>query len=266
MNPVELVRGDGPIVLGLPHTGTHVPTEVRAALNARGQGLDDTDWHIGKLYDGLLPGVTSVRASFHRYVIDANRDPSGASLYPGQNTTGLVPLTDFDGRDIWTATPDAAEVARRRNAFHAPYHAALETELGRVQKRHGIAILYDCHSIRSRIPFLFDGALPDFNIGTNSGASCAPAIESAVAEICAKADGFTSIVNGRFKGGWTTRHYGRPERNWHAIQMELAQSAYLAKEAAPWTYDDAKAALLRQHLKNILTTLAALAPHLGSMT
>jgi N-formylglutamate deformylase len=263
MNPVELVRGDGPIVLGLPHTGTHVPPEIHMALNARGQGLDDTDWHIERLYDELLPDVTTVRATFHRYVIDANRDPSGASLYPGQNTTGLVPLTDFDGHDIWTATPHAAEVSRRRAAYHAPYHAALETELDRVQKRHGTAVLYDCHSIRSRIPFLFEGVLPDFNIGTNGGASCAPAIENAVAEICAKAGGYASIVNGRFKGGWTTRHYGRPERNWHAIQMELAQSAYLAEEAAPWTYDSAKAARLRPHLANILTTLAALAPHLG---
>jgi N-formylglutamate deformylase len=264
MNPVEIVRGAGPIVLGLPHTGTDVPLEIRRALNARGQGLDDTDWHIERLYDGLLASVTTVRATFHRYVIDANRDPSGASLYPGQNTTGLVPLTDFDGHDIWTAPPDAAEVARRCAAYHAPYHSALETELDRVQKKHGIAVLYDCHSIRSRIPFLFDGVLPDFNTGTNDGAACALKIETAVAQICARADGFTSIVNGRFKGGWTTRHYGKPERGRHAIQMELAQSAYLAQEAAPWTFDKAKAARLRPHLANILTTLAALAPHLGS--
>jgi N-formylglutamate deformylase len=266
MNPVEIVKGDGPIVLGLPHTGTRVPQEVGAALNGRGQGLDDTDWHIEKLYDELLPGVTSVRAIFHRYVIDANRDPTGASLYPGQNTTGLVPFTDFDGHDIWTTPPDAAEVARRLTAYHAPYHAALETEMNRVQRKHGIAVLYDCHSIRSRIPFLFEDVLPDFNVGTNGGASCALEVESALAEICAAADGYTSIVNGRFKGGWTTRHYGRPERNWHAIQMELAQSTYLVEEAAPWAYDDAKAALLRPHLGNILTTLAAMAPHLGSKT
>jgi N-formylglutamate deformylase len=263
MNPVEIVQGDSPLVLGLPHTGTHVPPEIRKALNARGQGLDDTDWHIEKLYEGLLPSVTTVRATFHRYVIDANRDPAGISLYTGQNTTGLLPFTDFDGQDIWITQPNPAETERRRSACHAPYHAALEAEMERVQKRHGIAVLYDCHSIRSRIPFLFEGVLPDFNIGTNGGASCAPKIGSALAEICAAADGYTSIVNGRFKGGWTTRHYGRPERSWHAIQMELAQSTYLAEEAAPWTYDNAKAARLRPHLQNILTTLAALAPQLG---
>jgi N-formylglutamate deformylase len=264
MNPVAIVEGDGPIVLGLPHTGTHVPDAIRAALNQRGQGLDDTDWHIETLYDGLLAGITTVRATFHRYVIDANRDPDGSSLYPGQNSTGLVPLTDFDGHDIWSMPPDAAEIARRRAVYHAPYHAALEAQMERVRKQHGVAILYDCHSIRSHIPFLFEGVLPDFNIGTNGGATCAPAIETAVADVCTHAGGYTAIVNGRFKGGWTTRHYGRPHQNWHAIQMELAQSTYLAQEAAPWTYDPAKAARVRVQLQTILTTLAALAPHLGS--
>lgn len=266
MRPVEVEQGGGPIILGMPHAGTFVPSEIRAALNERGQGLDDTDWDIDRLYDGLAPGVTTVRAEFHRYVIDANRDPSGASLYPGQNTTGLVPLTDFDGHDIWMTPPDTAEIQRRRAAYHAPYHAALEGEMERVCRRHGFAILFDCHSIRSRIPFLFDGVLPDFNIGTKDGVTCAPVIESAAAEICAKAEGYTSVVNGRFKGGWTTRHYGRPEQGWHAVQMEIAQSAYLAQEAAPWNYDTAKAARLRPHLANILTRLAALAPQLGSRT
>jgi N-formylglutamate deformylase len=262
MNPVEIIRGDGPIVLGLPHTGTFVPDEIARDLNARGQGLDDTDWHIDRLYDGLLPGATAVRATFHRYVIDANRDPSGQSLYPGQNTTGLVPLTDFDGQDIWTTPPGADEVERRRVAFHAPYHAALAAELERVRARHGVAILYDCHSIRSKIPFLFDGTLPDFNIGTNMGATCDPRIETTVQQVCAAVPGYTNTTNGRFKGGWTTRHYGQPATGIHAIQMELAQSSYLADEAAPWRYDESKAQLLRGPLSEILTQLAALAPFL----
>ncbi|SEW35986.1 formiminoglutamase [Aliiroseovarius sediminilitoris] len=262
MTPVEVHQGDSPIVLGLPHTGTYVPDDIKARLNARGQGLDDTDWHIHTLYDGLLPGATTVRATFHRYVIDANRDPSGVSLYPGQNTTGLVPLTDFDGQDIWDTPPTEDEVEARRQAYHAPYHAALEAELNRVRDLHGIAILYDCHSIRSRIPFLFDGTLPDFNIGTNLGTTCAPQIEAAVQNLCQMAEAYSSITNGRFKGGWTTRHYGRPSEGLHAIQMELAQSTYLTDEATPWTYDDAKAARLRRHLKTILTTLADMAPDL----
>lgn len=262
ITPVEITRGDSPIVLGLPHTGTDLPDTVRHDLNPRGRELADTDWHIHHLYEGLLPGATTVRATFHRYVIDANRDPSGASLYPGQNTTGLVPLTDFDGQDIWTTPPDEAEVEARCRAFHAPYHAALEAELARVRDLHGVAILYDCHSIRSLIPFLFDGPLPDFNIGTNLGTTCAPEIEAAVADICAAAPGYTSVTNGRFKGGWTTRHYGRPAEGLHAIQMELAQSSYLSAEAPPWPCDPEKSARLRVHLTDILTTLAAMAPTL----
>ncbi len=262
MIPYEVSRGDSPIVLGLPHTGTHVPDDIKSALNPRGQALGDTDWHIHQLYDGLLPGVTAVRATFHRYVIDANRDPAGQSLYPGQNTTGLVPLTDFDGQDIWDTQPTKAQIATRLATFHAPYHAALAAELARVKALHGIAILFDCHSIRGHIPFLFDGTLPDFNIGTNMGATCDPAIEAAVHDVCLRADGYSCVLNGRFKGGWTTRHYGQPASGIHAVQMELAQSTYLAAETAPWTYDTAKATRLRPLLSAILTTLAALAPKL----
>ncbi|MEM0949665.1 MAG: N-formylglutamate deformylase [Pseudomonadota bacterium] len=262
MNPVEVRIGDGPVVLGLPHTGTWLPDKVRQALNGRGRAIADTDWHIDWLYEGLLEGVTTVRATFHRYAIDPNRDPSGESLYPGQNTTGLVPLTDFEGAGIWSIPPDAAEVERRRATYHRVYHDALSAELHRVRARHGVAILYDCHSIRSRIPFLFDGVLPDFNIGTNGGQTCDPRIEASVEEICSEADGYSAILNGRFKGGWTTRVYGRPAEGVHAIQMELAQLTYLSAEGPPWRYDPDKADALREHLSRILHTLADLAPHL----
>lgn len=258
MTPVIVTEGDGPLILGFPHVGTHVPAHIAAALNETGAGLTDTDWHVDRLYDGLLPGATTVRATFHRYVIDANRDPEGASLYPGQNTTGLVPLTDFDGRPIWREEPDAAEIEARRKAFHAPYHAALAAQVARVKARRGAAILYDCHSIRSHIPFLFEGTLPDMNLGDNEGRTCAPAITQAAREVCA-ASGFGHVVNGRFKGGWTTRWYGRPETGVHAIQMELAQATHLATEAAPFAYDPDKAARLRPVLAEILSRLDALA-------
>jgi N-formylglutamate deformylase len=262
MTPVEVTQGDGPVVLGLPHTGTWLPNDIRAALNDRGRSLSDTDWHIDRLYDGLLPGATVVRATFHRYVIDANRPPDGASLYPGQNTTGLVPLTDFDGNPLWDSPPDAARIAARRAAFHAPYHAALTAQMERVRARHGVAILYDGHSIRSRVPYLFDGVLPDFNIGTASGTSCAPRMADRIVEICSQAEGYSHVLNGRFKGGWTTRHYGRPDQGWHAVQMELAQSTHLATESDPWAYDPDRAARLRPHLAAILAALADLAPQL----
>ncbi|MDF3605018.1 N-formylglutamate deformylase [Paracoccus sp. DMF-8] len=258
MIPVEVVSGDSPVILGLPHTGTWLPDDIRARLNGRGRVLADTDWHIERLYDGLLPGATTVRATFHRYVIDANRGPDDASLYPGQNTTGLVPLTDFDGEPIWEVAPTEAEIAARKQRFHAPYHAALAAEIARVRAKHGVAVLYDCHSIRSHIPFLFEGVLPDFNIGTNSGASCAPAIEAAAQEV-AFATGRPAVVNGRFKGGWTTRHYGNPAGNVHAIQMELAQSTHLATETPPFAYDEAKAEVLRVTLKEILQRLERVA-------
>ena len=263
MTPVSTVKGTSPIVLGLPHTGTFVPDDVARNLTENGRKLADTDWHIDRLYDGLLTDVTTVRANFHRYVIDANRDPEGGSLYPGQNTTTLVPLTDFDGADIWETAPTPDEVARRCEEFHAPYHDALQAELVRVRDLHGVAILYDCHSIRSDIPFLFEGILPDFNVGTNFGTTCAANIEATTIAICEEAAEYSAIVNGRFKGGWTTRHYGQPQSGVHSIQMELAQSTYLTHETEPWVYDQVKADRLRKHLKLILTALAELAPSLG---
>lgn len=253
---IEITQGTSPLVLGLPHTGTDVPDDIWGNLNETGQGLADTDWHIHDLYDGVVENVTTVRTPIHRYVIDVNRDPAGVSLYPGQNTTTLVPITDFDGNPIWRegCEPDEAEIIRRREAFHAPYHAALEAEMERVKEIHGFAILYDCHSIRGDIPFLFDGRLPDFNVGTNLGTTCDPAIEAMTVARCAAADGYTDILNGRFKGGWTTRHYGRPAEGLHAIQMELAQATY-CQESPPWSYEADRATRLRTHLTDILTDL-----------
>ena len=256
MSFVEVVKGESPLVLGLPHTGTDLPVEAAARLNEDGLALADTDWHIHELYDRLVPDVTTVRTTIHRYVIDVNRDPAGASLYPGQNTTGLCPVTDFDGRQIYLQgqEPDANEVERRRVTYHDPYHVALAGELDRVRSKHGYAMLYDCHSIRSVIPYLFDGTLPELNIGTNSGASCSLAVQEAAHEFAASSP-FTTVLNGRFKGGWTTRHYGRPDSGIHAVQMELAQHTYLEKESPPWDYDTRKSDRLRPWLKDILDAI-----------
>jgi formiminoglutamase len=261
MTPYQVTRGTSPLILSFPHAGTHVPPDIRLRLNDSGRKLADTDWHIDRLYADLLPTATTVHATFHRYVIDANRDPSGQSLYPGQATTGLVPETDFDGLPIWDVggEPNAADVAGRLDEFHSPYHAALAAEIERISAIHGVAVLYDCHSIRSRIPFLFPGRLPDFNIGTDGGKTCSPRIESAAVEVTAAAEGYTQILNGRFKGGWTTRHYGQPHRGVHAIQMELAQSTYLSTEAQPYAYDADKAEALRGQLKLLLERIEKVA-------
>ncbi|EHJ95581.1 N-formylglutamate deformylase [Agrobacterium tumefaciens] len=264
MSVYEVNQGTSPVIIAVPHTGTDVPAEVWDRLNDNGRQLEDTDWHIHQLYYGLLSDATTVRATFHRYVIDANRDPAGKSLYPGQNTTGLIPETDFNGNGIWKvgAGPTDQDFSSRVASFHSPYHAAIHAEIERVKAIHGIAIVYDCHSIRSHIPFLFEGILPDFNIGTDNGATCDARIEAAVVNVIRNADGFTRVLNGRFKGGWTTRHYGKPHLGVHAIQIELAQSTHLADEAPPFAYDEAKAARLRVHLKNILTQIERLAPGL----
>lgn len=260
----EVMEGDSPIILGQPHGGTHVPDALLPRLNETGVALEDTDWHITRLYDGLLPGATVVRSCIHRYVIDCNRDPAGVSLYPGQNTTTLCPTTSFDGVPIWREgeEPGEDEILERREAYHAPYHKALEEQIERVRARHGVAILYDCHSIRSNIPFLFEGELPVFSIGTNSGETCDGAIEAIVRDVCfgdeAKAAGFSAVLNGRFKGGWTTRHYGQPQKNVHAIQMELAQRAYM-QERPDWDYLAGTAAKVRIALQTILIQLDELA-------
>jgi formiminoglutamase len=246
---ITVHQGDSPVILAQPHGGTFVPEDIFVRLNARGQELADTDWHIDQLYAGLLPSATIVAAQFHRYVIDANRGPDDASLYPGQNTTGLCPVTDFDGQPIWLDAPDAQEIATRKATYHAPYHAALAEQIDRVRAKYGVAIVYDCHSIRSNIPFLFDGTLPIFNIGTNAGVSCAQAVSDAVFMPCFA----PKVLNGRFKGGWTTRHYGQPDKGVHAIQMEIAQRAYLTAEHAPWAYDPQNTA--RATLGAILNSL-----------
>lgn len=251
----EVKKGTSPLILGLPHTGTFIPNDIYNNLNPIGQAREDTDWHIDRLYDGLLHDVTSVRALFHRYVIDANRDPSDMSLYPGMNTTSLVPLTNFDGKLIWTKEPVQDDIEQRKIHFHAPYHAALSAEITRIKELHGFAILYDCHSIRSHIPFLFEGQLPDFNIGTNEGTTCNAELEQAALNVLKKTPEYSHILNGRFKGGWTTRHYGAPNNKVYAIQMELAQSTHLTMEAPPFAYDTIKADKLRITLKNVLSAI-----------
>lgn len=249
---LTVTRSSSPLVLSMPHPGTGLPEEVRAALNPTGLAVGDTDWHMRQLYafaERFEP--TIVEAHLSRYVIDLNRDPSGASLYPGQATTELVPTTTFDGEPIWLSPPDEAEIARRIETYFRPYHDALAAEIARAKAEHGFCLLWDCHSIASQMPRLFPGTLPTLNLGTNSGASCAARIQTA-AEAALAASGFSHVSNGRFKGGWITRHYGQPAEDIHAIQMEIALSAYLAEEAPPWRFDAPRAAKLQDALCAII--------------
>lgn len=247
-------RGEAPLVLAFPHAGTHL-AGLHDQFASPWLARRDADWHVPELYAFARDmGATLISTCVSRSVIDCNRDPSGKSLYPGMATTELCPTTTFDGEALYPgAGPDAAEVERRRKAWFEPYHAAVAGELARLRAEHSRVVLYDAHSIRSRIPRLFEGELPQFNIGTNDGASCAPELTAAVASACALS-GETWVANGRFKGGWTTRHYGQPEQGIHAIQMELAMRGYLAEPDAP-TPDNWPAPLAAE--PSILPTLQA---------
>tara|TARA_R110000787_G_scaffold178184_1_gene290098 strand:+ start:784 stop:1587 length:804 start_codon:yes stop_codon:yes gene_type:complete len=233
MSWLQVARGDAPLIIAFPHTGTDL-VDVGGQFRSPWLARRDADWWVDQLYDfATAMGATTVRTSISRSVIDVNRDPSGASLYPGQATTELCPTTTFDGEPLYAgALPDEGEMARRKAQWFTPYHQALADEIVRLRTMHPKIVLYDAHSIRSHIPRLFEGELPQFNIGTNGGTTCDQTLAETVVGICA-ASGLGHVVNGRFKGGWTTRHYGIPQNGIHAIQMELAIRGYLDEPPEP---------------------------------
>jgi N-formylglutamate amidohydrolase len=257
----RLQRGDSPLIVDIPHAGTYVPPELAARLSPEALAVPDTDWHVDKLY-AFAPaaGATLLVATHSRIDVDLNRDPSGAALYPGADNTELCPTRTFDDAAIYAAgdVPGAAEIAARRAAWFDPYHAVLAAEIERVRARHGYAVLLDGHSIRSQVPRFFAGRLPDLNLGTASGASCAPEL-AARAEAALAGAGFPLVVNGRFKGGYVTRHYGRPADRVHALQLEMAQCAYM-DEAPPYAWDAQRAAPLAALLARLVDALTAWRP------
>ena len=262
MNLHLLYRGDSPVVVDVPHAGSFLPPALAARLSPAARAVPDTDWHVEKLY-AFAPaaGATLMVATHTRIAADLNRDPSGAALYPGADNTELCPTRTFDNEAIYRDgdVPGAEEIAVRRAAYFDPYHAVLAAEVERVRARHGYAILLDGHSIRSRVSRFFAGRLPDLNLGTADGASCAPGLQEATATVLAGAAGFTHVVNGRFKGGYVTRTYGRPAQRVHALQLEIAQCAYM-DEAPPYRWDAARAAPLAAVLERLVAALAAWRP------
>ena len=258
---LTVTRRDAPLLLSFPHTGVSIPAECAPVLVSFPLARHDADRHIEKLYafaDEL--GATTVHTALSRTVIDVNRDPSGASLYPGQTTTGLVPTETFDGRPLYRdgQAPTGEEIERRKALYFAPYHAALAGEIKRLRAMHPCIVLYDCHSIRSVIPRLFAGELPVFNIGTNAGKSCDVRLQTAVERRCA-ASAWSHVVNGRFTGGWITRSYGRPSAGVHAVQMELAMRGYLPDESDPPRWDPEFAKPIQQTLRAVLEDCLAFA-------
>lgn len=261
-------RGQVPLVLSLPHVGTAIPKDIEARLVSPWLARKDADWWIDQLYEfaGELD-ATIVRAHWSRTVIDLNRDPTGVSLYPGQATTGLCPVETFDGEPLYRAgeEPTAVEIEARTEIYYRPYHAALAGEISRLHKSNDRVVVYDCHSIRSAIPRLFAGKLPVFNLGTNNGASADPELIQRVSGVIA-GSGRSHVVDGRFKGGYITRHYGQPERGIHALQMELACRGYIREslghvgEASwPISFDPVFAGPTRLTLRAVLGACLAFA-------
>jgi N-formylglutamate deformylase len=233
----ELRRGTVPLLVSMPHIGTEIPAELRPLYVPRALDVEDTDWHLAELYDFVVAmGASVLQPRTSRYVIDLNRPPDDQPMYPGASNTELCPTRFFTGDPLYAGVPpDAGEQGRRRDAIWQPYHQALAGELARLKAEHGFVLLWDAHSIRSEIPWLFEGVLPDLNIGTASGASAAPSVTDAVAAAAARHPQFTRAVNGRFKGGYITRNYGWPEQGVHAVQLEMTQKTYM-REAPPYDY------------------------------
>ena len=252
-----LMRGSSPLLLSQPHVGQEIPASIERRLTEAAKLRPDTDWHIDQLYKDIAKtlGATVLTARFSRNVIDLNRDPSGVSLYPGQSVTELCPTTLFDNSKLYLdgLEPDDEEIMTRRGVFWQPYHDVLMEEIERVKSAHGYVLLFDCHSIRSILPRFFEGRLPTLNLGTGNGISMGPTLEHVVEKI-ASASAYSHALNGRFKGGYITRHYGDPKNDIHALQMELAQADYM-DETPPFSYRADKAKMLLPTLKFILEAM-----------
>ena len=254
-----LHRGSGPLLVSLPHDGSAIPDALKARMTPAARAAPDTDWHVSRLYAFARDlGASILVPAYSRYVIDLNRGEDDTSLYPGQNTTGLVPLVRFTGEPIYLQgrEPDADEVASRIERYWRPYHVALRDELDRLRSAHGRVALWEGHSIRgSGLPFLFEGRLPDLNLGTANGGSCSSALQARIEAVLTAQTDYDWIANGRFKGGHITRHYGAPGDGIDAVQLELSQRTYMDEDS--FAYDEAKAARLRPLLRRLLAATLA---------
>ncbi len=252
--------GTRPLLISMPHVGTHVPADLAARFTDEGRRVPDTDWHLERLYDFAdALGASVLVATHSRYVIDLNRPPDGASLYPGQSVTGLCPVDLFDDQPLYREAkdlPTEAEIAARREAIWRPYHTKITEELARLKAKHGAAALWDAHSIRSVVPRFFEGKLPDLNLGTADGASCDAGLASRLLAIGQQAPGYTAVLNGRFKGGHITRFFGQPAQGIHAIQLEMTQSSYM-QETWPFDYLPQVAAGVQPTVRRMLEDVLA---------
>ncbi len=257
-----LTRGTAPLLVSIPHAGTLIPHALERRLTPAALQRADVDWHLPRLYEFVhAMGATVIAANYARHVIDLNRPPQDESLYPGQDVTGLLPMDTFRKEPLYLPgeAPDAAECDERRERFWRPYHEALRAELERLRARHGQVVLWDAHSICSELPRFFEGKLPDLNLGTADGRACAPAVQAAAEAPMKAQGGYTHVSNGRFKGGWITRHYGAPGSGVHALQLELCQCTYM-DEIAPFAYRTDLAARVQPLLRQMVAAAVEARP------
>lgn len=259
MDIVTLYRGSSPLIVSCPHDGSFIPPNMAARMTPRARQAPDTDWHISSLYDFARNelGASMLVPAHSRYVVDLNRPPDGVALYPGRRETGLVPTIRFDGEPVYLdgQKPDADEVRFRVDTWWRPYHDALSAEIARVHAVHGRVLLWEAHSIRSQVPMFFDGRLPDFNLGTADGASAGPDLTSRLRTVLDRQSSHTHVINGRFKGGYITRHYADPARGIEAVQLEMAQCCYMDEDSFAW--HDELAARVQPVLRNLLAAALA---------
>ena len=253
METFHLHRGTAPLLVSLPHNGSFIPADIAGRMHALALVSPDSDWHVDLLYDFAVGlGASVIKPLASRYVVDLNRPADGHALYPGRTETGLVPTTMFDGAPIYRdgEAPAPDETAARVEQYWRPYHSALAAEIARMRDAHERIVLWEGHSIRAVVPMLFEGRLPDLNLGTADGSSCDRSLQASLAEQLEAQHRYTHVVNGRFKGGYITRAFGKPDGGVHAVQLELAQVNYMDEKT--FAYDAAKAAQLKQILHPLL--------------
>jgi N-formylglutamate deformylase len=259
MDLFSLRRGRAPLLISVPHDGAYLPPDLAARMTPEARQAPDTDWWMSKLYGPIAEALDAslIVPTHSRYVVDLNRPPDDVSLYPGQNTTGLCPAVRFSGDPVYLdgQGPDGDEIAKRVEAYWRPYHEALSAELARLRGRHGRVLLWEGHSIASTVPFLFEGELPELNVGTAAGASCHHRTEAALRGVLDAQSRFSWVLNGRFKGGYITRHYGRPSEGVEAVQLETAQRAYMDEPAGG--FDPARAAPLQAQVRALIEAALA---------
>lgn len=249
-----LKRGSAPLLISIPHAGTRIPVDIASAMTPIAREVDDTDWHLERLYEFAVEmGASFLVPANSRYVIDLNRPPDGANLYPGRDTTGLCPVDTFNSEPLYPegGAPTDAQIAERCEKYWRPYHDALAGELARLKAGHGKALLWEAHSIRSHVPRFFDGRLFDFNFGTAGGESAVAGLAERPEAMVVEQGNYTAVANGRFKGGYITRHCGKPQDGIHAVQLELSQITYM-EETRPYRYDEARAARVAPLMRDLV--------------